>query len=135
MEMTSIQWKSVGRWFCIFYIRLLLQKLNVQTVYKFEGTDYRLSDLRPTFWSRDKLCNLFQTSFFFFSKESFHSVDEMFGLKTFLECNKLFVNLFLFFFFLVFIIKDKRILAKIEFNFAEIEFSKNSEIGYCDIYC
>lgn len=99
MEITSIRWKSVGRWICIFYIQLRLQKLNVQTVYKFEGTEYRLSDLRPTFWSRDKLAIFFEFFIFFFfrSKRTFHSIDETFGLGRISRIRQTICNLFFFF--------------------------------------
>lgn len=131
MEITSIRWKSVGRWICIFYIQLRLQKLNVQTVYKFEGTEYRLSDLRPTFWSRDKLAIFFEFFiFFFFSFETcvpfdWWNVRFKNIWEGFLEYDKLFVIYFFLFFSIYYSREDKKILvAKIEF----FNFKKSGEL-------
>lgn len=126
MEITSIQWKSVGRWICIFYIRLRLQKLNVQTVYKFEGTsiDFMIFDRlsRAVINSQS-----FSTLYFFrhFVREEIVQFKNLDFSNT--NCNLFYLNIY-------YSREDKKSSSKQRLDSTLRNLEASESIFYCDFY-
>lgn len=127
MEITSIQWKSVGRWICIFYIRLRLQKLNVQTVYKFEGTsiDFMIFDrLSRAVINSQSFSNFifFDTSF---EKRQFDLKISISRIQT--VCNLFYLNIY-------YSREDKKSSSKQRLDSTLRNLEASESIFYCDFY-